>query len=254
MSDLERAWSAGRRAILGSLPRPFREQVPAIHIETDDVRARRRRVVTAFGLAGAGLLAVSMDAEPGSRRFYWLTAGLAATWATGALASGPLHLGRIQGRDDTARRPVITPVATGAAAFGAFYGAALVCRNIPVLDHAIGSVLRYADRGSTPLVVLTTCANGLAEELFFRGPLFEVFAPAHPVLRSTVAYTAATVATRNPALVLAAGAMGALFGLQRKASGGIQASALTHVTWSVLMLRYLPPLFRKVIHGEPGRA
>ncbi|HZJ04087.1 MAG TPA: hypothetical protein VFD59_01290 [Nocardioidaceae bacterium] len=38
--------------------------------------------------------------------------------------------------------------------------------------------------------------------------------------------------------------MGTLFGLQRRASGGIQASALTHVTWSLLMLRYLPPLFR----------
>jgi len=250
VNDVERTWSDVRRTVVGSLPRPFREQVPAPHIESDEVRGRRRRAVTAFGVAGAGLLAVSMSAEPGSKRFYWLTAGLAATWTSGALVSGPLHLGRIHGRDDTARRPIITPVATGAAAFGAFYGAALVSRRIPVLDEAIGSVLRFADQGSTPLVVLTSCANGVAEELFFRGPLFEVLAAQHPVLRSTVAYTAATVATRNPALVLAAAVMGALFGLQRKASGGIQASALTHVTWSVLMLRYLPPLFRRATRHE----
>lgn len=253
MMDVESAWAEARRAVIASLPRPFREQVPAPHIESDEVRARRRRVVATFGIAGAGLLAVSMSAEPGSKRFYWLTAGLAATWTGGALVSGPLHLGRITSRDNTARRPVLTPVATGAAAFGAFYGAALVSRRIPLLDEAIGSVLRFADQGSTPLVILTSCANGVAEELFFRGPLFEVFAAEHPVLRSTVAYTAATVATRNPALVLAAAVMGSLFGLERKASGGIQASALTHLTWSVLMLRYLPPLFRKAIHHEGSR-
>ena len=46
------------------------------------------------------------------------------------------------------------------------------------------------------------------------------------------------------ALVLAAVVMGTLFGAQRRASGGIQAPVLTHLTWSVLMLRYLPPLFR----------
>ncbi len=244
---VERAWSDARARLLGWLPRPFQEQVPAVHVESDEVRARRRRVVSGFGLAGAGLLAASMATKPGSTRFYWLTGALAATWATGALASGPLHLGRIRGRDDTARRPVITPVITGGAAFGAFYAAALVCRRIPALEAAISDVLRYAERGSTPLVVLTSCANGLAEELFFRGPLFEVFAAHHPVARSTLAYTAVTVATRNPALVLAAAAMGALFGMQRKASGGIQAPALTHLTWSVLMLRYLPPLFDRAI-------
>ena len=54
----------------------------------------------------------------------------------------------------------------------------------------------------------------------------------------------ATVPTRNPVLVLAAGAMGSLWELQRQASAGLQAPVLTHMTWSTLMLRYLPPLFR----------
>jgi membrane protease YdiL (CAAX protease family) len=43
--------------------------------------------------------------------------------------------------------------------------------------------------------------------------------------------------------VLASEPMGLLFALQRRASGGIQAPMIAHVTWSVLMLRYLPPLF-----------
>ena len=87
-------------------------------------------------------------------------------------------------------------------------------------------------------------ANGAAEEVFFRGALYAAIGEKYPVALSTGAYTLATVTTRNPALVLAAGAMGTLFAAQRRASGGIQAPVLTHLTWSVLMLRYLPPLFR----------
>jgi uncharacterized protein len=52
----------------------------------------------------------------------------------------------------------------------------------------------------------------------------------------------AATATCNPALILASATMGALFGLQRRATGGIQAPLLTHLTWSTLMLRFLPPL------------
>ena len=66
-----------------------------------------------------------------------------------------------------------------------------------------------------------------------------------PVAASTAVYTLATTTTRNPALVLAAGVMGTLFSLQRRASGGLQAPLLTHLTWSTLMVRFLPPLFRR---------
>jgi hypothetical protein len=38
--------------------------------------------------------------------------------------------------------------------------------------------------------------------------------------------------------------MGGLWALQRRATSGLQASALTHATWSTLMVRYLPPVFR----------
>ncbi|MDQ1661110.1 MAG: protease family protein, partial [Blastococcus sp.] len=125
----------------------------------------------------------------------------------------------------------------------AFYGAALVARRVPVLDRAITQVLRYAHQGSTPLVAATTLANGVAEEVFFRGALYAAIGVDHPVLTSTAVYGLATTATRNPALVLASLAMGALFGTQRRITGGIQAPLITHVTWSALMLRYLPPLF-----------
>ena len=79
--------------------------------------------------------------------------------------------------------------------------------------------------------------------MYFRGALFDAVGDRHTVAASTAVYMLATAATRNPALVLASGAMGALFGMQRRASGAVQAPIVTHLTWSSLMLRYLPPLF-----------
>jgi uncharacterized protein len=141
------------------------------------------------------------------------------------------------------------PVLTGAGAFGLFYGAAQLARHIPPLKRAIGSILHYADGGSTPLVL----ATAVAEELFFRGALWSVVEESHPVVVTTLAYTATTATTRNPALVLAGTATSVLFGLQRRTSGGILAPALTHLTWSLLMLRYLPPLFQTPRRAEITR-
>ena len=146
----------------------------------------------------------------------------------------------------TYQRPVVVPIVLGVAAFGAFYGAALVARHVPVLRRAVTSVLQYAEKGTGPLVLLTTLANGAAEEVFFRGALSAAVGSRYPVPKSTAVYALATTATRNPALVLASAAMGTLFALQRRATSGIQAPLLTHLTWSALTLRYLPPLFRDV--------
>ncbi|RNL80505.1 CPBP family intramembrane metalloprotease [Nocardioides marmorisolisilvae] len=223
---------------------PLTHVVDLDQVETTKVRRRRRRVVTGTALGGAALLGASLSTRPGSRQFYASTAAVAATWTLGGALSGPLHLGWIQNRDATLRRPLVTPVATGVGAFGLFYGGALVAREVPVLGDAVARVLRFADEGDDRLVLATTLANGLAEEVFFRGALYSALADAHPVASSTAVYALATTTTRNPALVLAAGVMGTLFALQRRASGGIQAPVITHLTWSALMVRYLPPLFR----------
>jgi membrane protease YdiL (CAAX protease family) len=100
-------------------------------------------------------------------------------------------------------------------------------------------------------VLLTTYANAVGEELFFRGALYAALPPGHAAVTSTAVYALATTATRNPSLVLAAGVMGALFTLQRRASGGLQAPLITHLTWSTLMVRYLPPLFHRA-HTLPS--
>jgi membrane protease YdiL (CAAX protease family) len=51
------------------------------------------------------------------------------------------------------------------------------------------------------------------------------------------------VATGNLILVFAAIAVGLVLGLQRRATGGVLAPTITHVTWSLLMLLVLPLFF-----------
>ena len=212
------------------------------HRGPDDACRRRRTALAGVSIAGAGLLlGASFSTKPGSAPFYALSLGAAGTWLIGGLQSGSVHLGWEQATPDRFRA-VAAPIATAVAAFGIFYGAARIARRIPVLNEAISSVLRYAQKGSDPLVMLTALANGVGEEVFFRGALFAAIGDRHPVLASTAIYTLAATATRNPALMLASGTMGALFGLQRRATGGIQAPVLTHLTWSTLMLRFLPAL------------
>lgn len=230
--------------LVAGLPEWLTRKVPRDHHESDEAFLHRRRVVAAVSVAGTGFLGAALSTKPNSKAFYLSTLGVAATWTAGAFLSGPLHLGRMRSHHQDLKRPVVAPVAAGVGAFAVFYGGALVARRIPVLDNGLRHVLQFAEQGSTPLVILTTVLNGAAEELFFRGALFAAVGQKYPVRVSTAMYTLATCATRNPALVLAAAVMGALFGAQRRATGGVQAPIITHATWSALMLRYLPPLFR----------
>jgi uncharacterized protein len=218
---------------------------------------RRRWVVGGTLLASSGLLNASMSTTPGSARFYGLTFGAAATLTAGGLASGPVHRGWTGAGgpgQPNRRRPVLGPVLLGVGAFAVFYGLALIARHIPPLRWAISKVLSYAHHGSATLVLLTTLANGAAEEVFFRGAGYLAVGDRHPVALSTALYSLATTATRNPALVLASAMLGTLFGLQRRATGGVQAPMLTHLTWSVLMLRFLPPLFQPPTPGQPAQS
>jgi hypothetical protein len=197
------------------------------------------------GLGASALLRLSFSAREGSPHFYVLSTGLAATLTTGALGAGPVrwHGQRWPGRPASAARDLAgVPALAGAATFAGFYAAARVVRRHPALRRAISSVFRYADEGSTPLVVLIAAGGGVAEELFYRGALWR---GPRPLRSSTVAYAASTAAAGNPVLVLAGLVTSVVFGWQRAASGGVLAPAIAHVTWSALMLRYIPPLFRE---------
>lgn len=245
---MSRSMPGRRRSWRDRLPRGLAHAVVRDHAESDAVRRRRVRMVAGTLAVGSALLGRSFRSQPGSREFYTETLSVAGVWTAGALLSGPLHLGWIESRDGTHARPLVTPLATGVVTFGLFSAAASVAQRIPVLEQALQRVLAFAVEGEDRLVLLTTLTNGLAEELFFRGALYAA-SPDHPVVVSTVAYTAVTASTRNPALVVAAAVMGTLFGLQRRASDGLQAPALTHLAWSTLMVRRLPRQLRRPTVG-----
>ena len=240
MTSIRQHWRRRQQRLMAALPCAWVDKTPRHRSESDTVLHRRRRLVAGVSLAGAGLLGMSLSTKPGSPQFYGLTLGVAATWIVGGLASGPLPLGQTPHRDHTPRRPVITPVLTGVGAFAVFYACALAARHIPMLNNALAGVLQYAHQGSSPLVLLTTLANGAGEEVFFRGALYAA-AGKYPLTLTTTVYSLTTTATRNPALILASAVMGTLLALQRRATGGIQAPILTHLTWSTLMLHFMPP-------------
>ncbi|MCD4523852.1 CPBP family intramembrane glutamic endopeptidase [Nocardioides sp. cx-173] len=223
------------------LERSLWDVVPRDHRETPQALRRRQLVTVAFVLIGAVVLGLSLRIDPGSRWFYPATFGLAAVWAVGAFASGPLHLGRIQ-RRETHVRPVLTPILIGLALSAVFVVGGLLVRTIDPLERQVSSILDFADQGSLPLLVVITAVNGVAEELFFRGAAYAAI-PRRPVLWTTLAYFVATLASGNVMLSFAAILLGLIVGLQRRASGGILAPILTHCTWSLTMLFALPLLF-----------
>lgn len=224
------------------LQRALWDVVPRVQRDTPSALRRRQIVTILFVILGGTVLGISLRIEPGSPWFYPATLGLALVWTVGALASGPLHLGRIADPRGNHRRPVLVPILLGLGLAGVFVLGGLVVREIPWLYEQVRSVLDFADEGAIPLLVLITAFNGVAEELFFRGAAYAA-TPRYPVPVTTVAYTLATLATGNVMLAFAAILLGTVVGLQRRASGGILAPILTHVTWSVTMLFALPALF-----------
>ena len=225
-----------RRALWDVVPRDQRDSPRGLR--------RRQAVTLAFVVVGAVVLGLSLRIEPGSRWFYASTLGLAAVWAVGAFASGRLHLGRIAFRDRHTR-PVLTPIAIGAALAGVFVLGALLVVNIDLLDpleDQVSSVIDYADQGSLPILAVITVVNGVAEELFFRGAAYAAITRS-PVLWTTLAYAVATLVTGNVMLSFAAVLLGLVCGLERRASGGILGPILTHCTWSLTMLVVLPLVF-----------
>ena len=225
-----------------TLRRLLWDKVPRNHRQ-DPRTFRVRQVVTSVVVViGAVVLGLSLRITPGSAAFYPATLGLAAVWAVGAFASGPLHLGRVVRPSGEPGRPIFGGIALGVALSLVFVAGSLVVREIPVVDRQVTSVLDHASAGVTPLLVVVTVVNGIAEELFFRGALYAAV-PRHPVVWSTVAYVVATLATGNFMLGFAAVLLGAVVGLERRASGGVLAPILTHVTWSTTMLFVLPVLF-----------
>ena len=224
------------------IQRSLWDVVPRDQRDTDQAFRRRQIVAAVVVLVGAGVLGWSLRLEPGGNLFYVAAIVLALVWTVGAFLSGRLHLGRMARGSDVFVRPILAPILLGLLMVGIFILGALVVREIPPLADYVSSVLQYADEGSLTLLAIITFFNGIAEELFFRGAMYAAI-PQHPVAWTTLAYVVATLATGNIMLGFAAVLLGLVCGLERRASGGILAPILTHITWSLSMLFLLPLLF-----------
>lgn len=237
------------RRQLGPLVRSLRsslwEMTPRDHRQSDREFRRRQVVSAVVVLVGAVVLGYSLGIPPENNvKFSLATLVLAGVWTLGAFASGPLHLGRVghpAEPDLMAPRPVVQPLVIGALLAALFVVGAFIVREIPWLDEQVSKVLAHTGQGSALLLLVVTVSNGIAEELFFRGALYAAF-PRRQILWTTIAYTVATLATGNVMLGFSAILLGAVVGLQRRASGGILAPILTHLVWSVTMLYVLPAI------------
>jgi len=212
---------------------------PRDHRQSDREFRRRQIVAAVVVVIGALVLAFSLSLDSGSNWFYVATLVLAAVWAVGAFASGPLHLGRVGIDETAAARPIVQPILVGLGLSAVFVAGAFLVKLIPPLADQVGNVLAYANDGNATLVLLVTVINGIAEEMFFRGALYAAIRK-NQVPITAVAYAIATAATGNIMLSFAALLLGIVVGLERRASGGILAPILTHLTWSVTMLYVLP--------------
>ncbi|MCW2736990.1 CPBP family intramembrane glutamic endopeptidase [Nocardioides sp.] len=224
------------------IQRSLWDVVPRNQRDSDTAFRRRQLVAAVVVLVGAGVLGWSLRLEPGGNTFYVAAIVLAGVWAAGAFLSGRLHLGRMARGSEVLVRPILAPIMLGLLLVGVFVLGSLVVREIDPLAAYVSSVLEYADQGSLTLLAVITFCNGIAEELFFRGAMYAAI-PRHPVAWTTLAYVVATLATGNVMLGFAAILLGAVCGLERRASGGVLAPILTHITWSLSMLFLLPLLF-----------
>ena len=211
--------------------------------DPDGFASRRRPVVIVTGAIGAAILALGLRTHPGSSSFYASTAALAAVWSLGGVLAGPTHLGWTV-HDGRLRRPIIGPIVVGAGLAAVFVAGALIVRHIAFIADRIDDILAYARRGSWPGVLALTIANGIAEEVYFRGALQPALPPRLQLPATVAFYALITMATGNVVLGAASVVLGVIVGMQRRATDGILAPALTHVTWSILMFVLLPVVFR----------
>lgn len=218
--------------------------LPVGQVQEDPPSRRpRRRVVSAVTLlAGTAVLAWALNLQPGDPQFYGATLALAAVWAVGAFASGPLRLGRGHTRAGGVARPVVQSLSLGVLLLALFLLAALLVAQVPVLRGPVDDLLDHARQGPLLVVLVITVLNGVAEELFFRGALYAALPPWWAVPVTTALYALTAVGSGVPLLVLAAVLLGVVTGLQRRVTGGVLGPVITHITWSCGMLLLLPPL------------
>lgn len=222
---------------------------------TQDPTRPLRAICVATLVVTCLALAWSLRIAPGDPLFYPATMSLALIQLAGALAA------RAVGRRARVPRPAdeVPLVATsrpllarwaqhhlfaglsaGVSLLLVFLVGAGVVAQVPALRDPVHELLDHARLGSLPVVLAITALNGIAEELFYRGALYDAWLRARPVVVTSVVYTLVTAASGVPLLALAALLLGIACALLRRATSGLLAPVVCHLVWSIGMLLLLP--------------
>ena len=200
-----------------------------------EVRTRRRVWVVATLVLGAATLAFTLNLQPGDDLFLVAGYAMAAVWAGGAALAGPIPRSR-----GPVARAALVGAAIGAFLLGACLVVAVLIAGVPALAEPAEELLDHAQGGVLLPVLLMTAVNGIGEELFFRGALFDAVPRRAAVVVTTVVYTLTTIGSGVALLVVAAAMLGAVTALLRQRTGGLAAPIATHLVWSLGMLLLLP--------------
>ncbi|MCA0294288.1 MAG: CPBP family intramembrane metalloprotease [Actinobacteria bacterium] len=193
----------------------------------------QRRWSSSVALAvGSFMLAWSLRVPSGDPTYYAAVVAVTATWIVGGLVSGRVYLGP--------RRGIVQAIVVGALLLAVFLGLAALLSPVPVLHDSLLLLLGHFRWGILPITAALALLNSVGEELFFRGSLFAAVGGRQALLVTTLVYAVATIPTGIPMLVLAAGLLGFVTGLQRRATGGVLAPMITHVIWTLGMIFLLP--------------
>jgi membrane protease YdiL (CAAX protease family) len=117
----------------------------------------------------------------------------------------------------------------------------LVAAEIPALREPASELLAHADADAVAVVVLALL-NAVAEELFFRGALYDAVPASTAVATTAAVYAVTTLGSDVVLLTVAAVVLGVVTALLRRSTGGVLAPIAAHVTWSTGMLLVLPSI------------
>lgn len=231
------------RRLSARLRRGAEGEAEAIAAVPPAMRRRRALVVGGTYVVGAVVMAWALRIPPGDAAFYPATVLLAATWAGGSLlAGGSRWLRARSSRSAGALADGLLGLGVGAALLLVFLLGASFVAPYASIRTPVERLLEHAAFGALPIVTLITVVNGICEEMFFRGALYELSSGRGAVLLSTLLYALVTATSGVGLLVLAAALLGLVVGVLRRVTGTLPAPVLAHLVWSVGMLVFLRPV------------
>ncbi|OYO13770.1 CPBP family intramembrane metalloprotease [Enemella evansiae] len=200
-----------------------------------------RIAVAVIGVLGVAASGWVLRLPVTDTRFFPATAVLGLIWLGGALLAVRVGGQRIPlgGRD---ARALGLGIGAGLALLTLFVLGALIVSRLPLLRDPVLALIGHAGQEALPVAIIATAVNGIAEECYFRGALYQALPARTAILGSTAVYALGAAASGIVLLVLAALLLGLLTALLRHRTGGIAAPVLAHVIWSLGMLLLLPML------------